>query len=113
MKVIFNGNGYDVEQQNNLIKLGLCNIDSTVDAIQTYTSNKNVALFEELNILTKKECEARQSALLDNYVKTVEMEANCMADMIRQQIIPALHRSLGDRSGKLLTSMSVRVIFVA
>ncbi len=76
-----------------MIRRGLCNISSTVDAMQRYTAPKNVSLFEELNILTGRECVARQSVLLDNYVKIVEIEANCMIDMIVQQIIPSVRRS--------------------
>lgn len=88
-KVIFNGNGYDTDNQEKLTKDGLWRIDSGVEAIAQYSSPKNVALFEEMGVLKKEECEARQTILLDHYVGTVEMEALCMADMIQQHVIPS------------------------
>ena len=92
-KVIFNGNGYDPANQEMLTKNGLWRIDSTVDAIARFTVPKNVKLFEEMKVLTAEECAARQSALLNHYVGTVEMEVGCMIDMIQQHIIPSCKRS--------------------
>jgi glutamine synthetase len=57
-----------------------------------FTEPKNIALFEELKVFTAEECNARQSALLNHYVGTVEMELSCMIDMINQHIIPSCKR---------------------
>lgn len=89
-KTVFNGNGYDPENQAALTSKGLWRIDSGVDAICRYTAPKNVKLFGDLNVLTAEECAARQSVMLNQYIGTVEIEANCMVDMIVQQIIPAV-----------------------
>ena len=89
-KVIFNGNGYDPANQEMLTKNGLWRIDSCVDAICRITEEKNVALFQELGILTKDECAARQIVMLNQYVGVVEMEAYTMIDMITQHIIPSV-----------------------
>ena len=87
-KVIFNGNGYDAANQAELTKKGLWRIDSGVDAMQRFTVDKNVKLFEEMKVLTATECGARQTVMLSHYLGTVEMEALTMADMISQNIIP-------------------------
>jgi len=92
-KVIFNGNGYDPVNQEALTKKGLWRIDSGVEAITRFTVPKNVALFEEMKVLTKEECTARQTILLNHYIGTVEIEVNCMIDMIVQGILPACLRS--------------------
>ena len=87
---MFNGDGYDPVNQEMLTKAGVWRIDSTVDAIARYTADKNVALFESLKVLNKDECKARQTVLFNHYIGVVEMEANCLVDMLRQQIIPAV-----------------------
>ena len=99
-KTVFNGNGYDPANQEMLTKNGLWRIDSGVDAICRYTEPKNVKLFESMKVLTAEECGARQSVMLNHYVGTVEIEANCMIDMIQQNIIPAVKESgVGALSG--------------
>mmetsp|Transcript_19699 Transcript_19699/g.17879 ORF Transcript_19699/g.17879 Transcript_19699/m.17879 type:complete len:698 (-) Transcript_19699:137-2230(-) len=89
-KVIFNGNGYDPANQDELTKRGLWRIDSGVDAITRYTEPKNIALFEELKVLTKDECFARQSVLLNHYVGTVEIEVLTLINYLNNNIIPSV-----------------------
>lgn len=89
-KVIFNGNGYDPANQKMLTERGLWRIDSGVEAMCKFTEPKNVALFDDLKVLTPQECTARQNVLLTHYTGTVEVEANCLVDMLNQQIIPAV-----------------------
>lgn len=89
-KVIFNGNNYDLASQEELTKRGVWRIDSGVEAITHLTHEKNMELFESMGVLTKEECHARQTVLLDHYTGTVEMEALCLIDMIRQHILPAV-----------------------
>lgn len=89
-KVVFNGNNYDPANQQMLTDRGVWRIDSGVEAISRITAEKNIALFEKMNILTKAECEARQDVLHGHYIGTVEMEALCLIDMINQHIIPSI-----------------------
>lgn len=89
-KVIFNGNNYDEEVQQELTDRGLWRIDSGVEAIATLTSKKNVELFQKMKVLTKEECESRQDILHDHYTGTVDIEAKCLVDMINQHIIPSV-----------------------
>ena len=89
-KVVFNGNNYDPAMQQMLTDRGVWRIDSGVEAIARLTAEKNVALFEKMGVLTAVECKARQDVLHGHYVGTVEMEADCMVDMINQHVIPAV-----------------------
>lgn len=89
-KVIFNGNGYDAANQKMLTEKGLWRIDSNVDAMTKYTVAKNVELFSKMGVLSADECASRQSVLLNHYIGTVEIEVNCMVEMIQQHIIPSL-----------------------
>jgi len=92
-RVIFNGNNYDLEKQEELTQRGIWRIDSAVEAIHTLTSEKNVSLFEKMGVLTKEECAAREIALHDHYTGTVEMEALTMVDMINQHVIPSVKKA--------------------
>jgi len=92
-KAIFNGNNYDLAEQERLTKENVWRIDSAVDAMVRYTDPKNIKLFESMNVLTAAECAARQTINLDHYVGSVEMEVLCMIDMINQHVVPSVKRS--------------------
>ncbi|CAJ1962677.1 unnamed protein product [Cylindrotheca closterium] len=90
-KVIFNGNGYDLANQQMLTDNGVWRIDSGCDAIAQLTSAKNIALFESMGVMTADELHARQNVLHDHYAGIVEMEARVMIDMINQHVIPSIY----------------------
>eukprot|EP00586_Coscinodiscus_wailesii_P001590 CAMPEP_0172484610 /NCGR_PEP_ID=MMETSP1066-20121228/12143_1 /TAXON_ID=671091 /ORGANISM="Coscinodiscus wailesii, Strain CCMP2513" /LENGTH=707 /DNA_ID=CAMNT_0013249255 /DNA_START=68 /DNA_END=2191 /DNA_ORIENTATION=+ len=92
-KVIFNGDNYCEEAQKELTDRGVWRIDSGVEAIQTLTSEKNVALFEKLGVMSGDECVARAAVLHDHYTGTVEMEGLVMIDMIQQHVIPSVKKA--------------------
>jgi len=95
-KVIFNGNNYDEANQKMLTERGVWRIDSGVEAITRLTAEKNVSLFEKMKVFTSEELSARQDVLHNHYTGTVEMEALCMIDMIKQHIIPSCrHAGVG------------------
>ena len=81
-RVIFNGNNYDEAMQEMLTERGVWRIDSGVEAIHRLSADKNTALFEKMNVMSKEECEAREAVLHDHYAGTVEMEALALVDMI-------------------------------
>jgi glutamine synthetase len=89
-RVIFNGNNYDPDAQQELTDRGIWRIDSGVEAIATLTDEKNINLFQKMKVLTKEECESRKNILHDHYSGTVDIEAKCMVDMINQHIIPSV-----------------------
>ncbi|CAJ1963703.1 unnamed protein product [Cylindrotheca closterium] len=95
-KVIFNGNGYDLGNQQMLTDKGCWRIDSGVEAMSVITADKNVALFEKLGVMTAVECKARQDVMHEHYTGTVVMEAATMIDMINQHVIPSLHAAGGE-----------------
>jgi glutamine synthetase len=89
-KIVFNGNGYDVNNQKELIERGLWSINNGVDAMKRLTVEKNIALFEEMKVLSRDECLARASIMYNHYAGVVEIEAKCMIDMINQHVIPSV-----------------------
>lgn len=91
-RIVFNGNGYSKEWVKEAERRGLPNIKSMVEAVETLTTQKSVALFEKFGIFTKEELESRQEVLYENYAKTINIEALTMIDMALKQIIPAVVR---------------------
>merc|ERR1711988_1219823 len=67
---------------------------------------KNVKLFNEMKVYTPEECSARQDATLSHYTGTVEIEANCMVDMINQHVIPSCKEGNVGPVAKLEASVS-------
>ena len=91
-RIIFNGDGYADEWEAEAKKRKLLNLRSTPEALATYTDEKNVELFERNHVLTKKEIEARQEILLENYIKIINLEALTMLDMAKKDIFPAVSK---------------------
>jgi glutamine synthetase len=95
-RVIFNGDGYNPDNQQKLTDSGIWRIDSGVEATSVLTSEKNVALFESMGIMNAVELKARQDVMHDHYTGTVVIEAGTMIDMINQHVIPALTAAGGE-----------------
>ncbi len=89
-KIIFNGNGYSDEWVAEAEKRGLPNIKSTVEAAKALVSEKNQAVFEKHGVLTKAEATARYEIILENYNKTINIEALTTLEMAKRQILPAV-----------------------
>ena len=87
--IIFNGNGYDDAWIKEAGKRGLHNLASTPDALPHYTDKKNLQLFTRHGIYTPIEVGSREEILLDEYGKTINIEAHTMLDMLRKLILPA------------------------
>jgi glutamine synthetase len=88
-KVIFNGNGYSEEWPIEAGKRGVWRIDSGVESMAKLGDAKNTALFEKMGVMSEAECVARTAVMHEHYAGSVEMEALCMIDMIKQNIIPS------------------------
>ncbi len=97
-RIIFNGNGYDSSWVTEAEKRGLLNLKSTPDALPCFIADKNVALFTKHKIFTAAEMHSRYEILLDNYCKTLNIEALTMVDMAKKQIIPAVFAYLKEIS---------------
>ena len=89
-RIIFNGNGYSEEWVAEAKKRGLPNIKTMVEAVETLTTEKAVALFEKFGIFTRAELESRQEILYETYAKTINIEALTMIDMASKEILPAV-----------------------
>ena len=91
-KVIFNGNGYTEEWIEEAKKRGLYNLVSTPDCLPQFIADKNVELFTKHHIFTKEEIFSRYEILLENYVKTISIEAKTMKEMLAKDFLPAVER---------------------
>ena len=91
-RILFNGNGYSREWEDEAMRRGLSNYKRTPDALVHYCDGKNVALFRRHKVYTEEEMESRLEISLDEYRKAIHIEAGTMVEMLRRQIIPAALR---------------------
>jgi glutamine synthetase len=89
-RVIFNGNNYSEEWVAEAAKRGLPNIGNTVLAIREIKAEKNKLAFEKMGVLSETEIESRYEILLDNYSKTINVEALTLIDITDRQLLPAI-----------------------
>jgi glutamine synthetase len=90
--IIFNGNNYAPEWEKEAAKRKLLNLKNTVDALPELTKAPVVDTFEKLKVLNKRELEARQEIMFEQYIKTVNVEAQLMVLMANRYILPAALR---------------------
>ncbi|MEA5011466.1 MAG: glutamine synthetase III [Angelakisella sp.] len=95
-RIIFNGNGYTSQWEEEAEKRGLSNLRSTPEALAKMLDEQNIALFEEFGIFSAAEVEARYEVALENYQKTLRIEALTMLDMANKQIVPAVVSYMGN-----------------
>ena len=89
-RIIFNGNGYDESWVKEAEKRGLSNYRTTPDCIPHMLDKKNVDLLTKEGIYSEKEIKSRVETTLENYSKTVLIEANTMVDMSQRDYLPAI-----------------------
>ena len=90
-RIIFNGNGYDDAWIREATEeRGLLNLRTTPDAMPYFLAAKNVRLFATHRVYTEKEMKSRYEIILENYCKTIRIEAATMVDMVYKQILPAI-----------------------
>ncbi len=88
-RIIFDGNGYSREWEEEALARGLSNLPSTADALPVYLDPKNIDLVTKRKIFTKEEFLARYDIYMDSYKKIVNIEGRTMVDMVMHQILPA------------------------
>ena len=88
-RIIFNGNGYGEDWPKEAEKRGLLNYKTTPEALVHFTDEKNLALFANHGIYTKEEVASREEIGLEEYAKTIHIEALTTLDILKKQIIPA------------------------
>jgi len=89
-RVVFNGNGYSDEWVVEAEKRGLQNRKTTIEAIKALISEKNIEVMEKHAVLSRIEMESRYEIALENYIKTINVEALTMIEMAKRQIVPAV-----------------------
>lgn len=106
-RIIFNGNGYDDAWVEEAERRGLLNLRTTPDALPYSIHEKNVELLERQRVLSREETYSRYEIMMDEYVKTLNIEAQTMADMVKKEIFPAVSAFTGELSDTILAKTSV------
>ena len=88
-RIIFNGNGYSKEWEEEAARRGLSNLKSTPESLSAYLDRDNIALFTKHGIFTENEFHARYEIYLGAYCKLIAIEARTSIDMVLHQILPA------------------------
>ena len=89
-RIIFNGNGYSAEWEEEAARRGLANHKTTADALPCLVDKKSIDLFEGFNVLTEAEVRSRYEVKLEKYCKLINIEARTMRRMLRRQYLPAI-----------------------
>ena len=112
-RVIFNGNGYSAEWEEEAARRGLPNKKNTPAALPALIDPKNIALMEEFGVLTKVEMESRYEVEMEHYSKIINIEALTMLEMARKQLLPAVNAYMSEvantAASKLAVSESISV----
>ncbi len=106
-RIIFNDNGYDEKWIEEAEKRGLSNLRTTADCMPRICDPKNVKMLTEHEIFTEAEILSRRDIMLENYIKTVNIEALTMIDMARKEIIPAVAKFTSDTAYAVSLKTSV------
>lgn len=108
-RIIFNGNNYSKEWEDEAKKRGLLNLKSTPDALPYLTSKENVELFHKMHVLSEAELRSRQEIYVQNYCKILNIEAMTTLDMATMDIIPAVIKYKGDVAKSANESLALGV----
>lgn len=111
--IIFNGNGYSDEWPVEAEKRGLLNLKSTPEAVPAFLAQKNVDVFSKYGVYTEAELQSRVEILLDEYCKTLNIEALTMIDMAKKEILPAAAKYIKDiaKTAELANSCGAETVF--
>lgn len=88
-RILFNGNNYSDEWVEEAKERGLSNLKTTVDALPAFISPKSIEVFKKHHVFTESEIYSRYEILLENYCKTIHIEALTMIDIVKREIIPS------------------------
>jgi glutamine synthetase len=103
-RIIFNEDGYGPDWEPEAVKRGLLNNKTTADAVPVCYEDKNVEVFVKQGVYTKAEAIARADIQLENYTKTINIEALTMLEMVKQDIVPAV----SDYVAELCTNVAAK-----
>ncbi len=100
-RIIFNGDGYSAEWEKEAERRGLPNNKNTVDALKCLKNPKYIDMLDRLGVYSKVELASRYEILLENYIKTIQVEALTAVKMVKTQIYPAACDYLGKISSEV------------
>ena len=106
-RVIFNGNGYTAEWEEEAAKRGLPNKKNTPAALPALIAPKNIQLMEEFGVLTKVEMESRYEVEMEHYSKIINIEALTMLEMARKQLLPAVNAYMSEVANTAASKLAV------
>ena len=106
-RVIFNGNGYTAEWEEEAAKRGLPNKKNTPAALPALIEPKNIALMEDFGVLTKVEMESRYEVEMEHYSKIINIEALTMLEMARKQLRPAVNAYMSEVANTAASKLAV------
>ena len=106
-RVIFNGNGYTAEWEEEAAKRGLPNKKNTPAALPALIDPKNIQLMEDFGVLTKVEMESRYEVELEHYSKIINIEALTMLEMARKQLLPAVNSYMSEVANTAASKLAV------
>ena len=106
-RVIFNGNGYTAEWEEEAAKRGLPNKKNTPAALPALIDPKNIALMEDFGVLTKVEMESRYEVEMEHYSKIINIEALTMLEMARKQLLPAVNAYMSEVANTAASKLAV------
>ena len=106
-RVIFNGNGYTAEWEEEAAKRGLPNKKNTPAALPALIEPKNIALMEDFGVLTKVEMESRYEVEMEHYSKIINIEALTMLEMARKQVLPAVNAYMSEVANTAASKLAV------
>ena len=106
-RIIFNGNGYDDAWLEEAARRGLSNYPTTPDCIPHIMDGKNVQMLTAHKVFSEAEMRSRCEILLENYCKTVIIEANTMIDIARKQILPAVQGYTAELAGGVAAKKAI------
>ena len=106
-RVIFNGNGYTAEWEEEAARRGLPNKKNTPAALPALIDPKNVQLMEDFGVLTKIEMESRYEVEMEHYSKIINIEALTMLEMARKQLLPAINAYMSEVANTAASKLAV------
>ena len=106
-RIIFNYNGYGPDWESEAQRRGLLNNKTTADAVLEFFKQENIDLFVGQGVFTEKEVVARADIMLENYVKTINIEARTMVEMARQEIYPSVNRYITELAAAIQSKRAV------
>ena len=106
-RVIFNGNGYTAEWEEEAARRGLPNKKNTPAALPALIDPKNIQLMEEFGVLTKVEMHSRYEVEMEHYSKIINIEALTMLEMARKQLLPAINSYMSEVANTAASKLAV------